>query len=448
MLPTSKGYLVHAGYSASAAAYILMGLFLAGVIGIQTFSAFLHRHIPSHIVDCRHTHEHEHKDMENGNAEVDRHQHSHFLPNEQMLNAGFTEHSPLLSQATLVAHPSDLLFSARSDEPTRQVLTTAASSPLPRPTLWSRFSGPINLLLVGQKAYCDESGPCYGLSQACGQECTKTRPRKGGPCSSEAMGGHYQTIGGKVVERLSANVDQEVAISFLSVSSPQGENISDAQATPQVDETHREDCHALDSSHEDHHHSTSSSATAFRSPDTSQAARQHHHHVPKNAFLSIGLQTSLAIALHKLPEGFITYATNHANPTLGFSVFIALFIHNITEGFAMALPLYLALNSRLKAILWSSLLGGISQPAGAGIAALWIWGAEKVTGQSDGGPAETGGVPFVVYGGMFAVTAGVMTSVALQLFSEGLELTHNRTLCIGFAVTGMGILGLSYALTA
>ena len=71
-----------------------------------------------------------------------------------------------------------------------------------------------------------------------------------------------------------------------------------------------------------------------------------------------------------------------------------------------------------------------------------------MTGQSDGGPAETGGVPFVVYGGMFAVTAGVMTSVALQLFSEGLELTHNRTLCIGFAVTGMGILGLSYALTA
>lgn len=27
-----------------------------------------------------------------------------------------------------------------------------------------------------------------------------------------------------------------------------------------------------------------------------------HHHVPKNEFLSIGVQTSLAIALHKIPE--------------------------------------------------------------------------------------------------------------------------------------------------
>jgi ZIP family zinc transporter len=168
----------------------------------------------------------------------------------------------------------------------------------------------------------------------------------------------------------------------------------------------------------------------------------HHHHVPQNAFLSIGLQTSLAIALHKLPEGFITYATNHASPTLGFTVFLALFIHNIVEGFAMALPLYLALNSRWKAMFWSSLLGGISQPAGAGLAALWIWS----TGQR--GSDDATGPSWGIYGGMFAVTAGVMTSVALQLFSEGLGLTHRRGLGIGFAVAGMGLMGLSFALTA
>jgi zinc transporter ZupT len=117
--------------------------------------------------------------------------------------------------------------------------------------------------------------------------------------------------------------------------------------------------------------------------------------VPTNAFLSIGLQTSLAIALHKLPEGFITYATNHANPELGVSVFLALFIHNITEGFAMALPLYLAIGSRLQAIVWSVLLGGVSQPLGAGIAALWL----KLAGNGTSGDMGEG-----VYGGMFAVT--------------------------------------------
>jgi ZIP family zinc transporter len=109
-----------------------------------------------------------------------------------------------------------------------------------------------------------------------------------------------------------------------------------------------------------------SSSPQPQSPSSSRDSElpdggEHHHHVPTNAFLSIGLQTCTAIALHKLPEGFITYATNHANPRLGFSVFLALFVHNITEGFVMALPLYLALNSKWKAIIWSSVLGGVSQ---------------------------------------------------------------------------------------
>jgi ZIP family zinc transporter len=180
-------------------------------------------------------------------------------------------------------------------------------------------------------------------------------------------------------------------------------------------------------------HKTSTNETT-----SSHHADHHHHHVPTNAFLSIGLQTSIAIALHKLPEGFITYATNHANPKLGFSVFLALFIHNITEGFAMALPLYLAINSRVKAMLISFVLGGLSQPIGAAVAAIWF----KLAGQGEWAPSEG------VYGGMFAVTAGIMASVALQLFSESLDLTHSRTLCMLGAFSGMGILGMSSALTA
>lgn len=164
----------------------------------------------------------------------------------------------------------------------------------------------------------------------------------------------------------------------------------------------------------------------------------HHRHAPPNPFLAIGLQTSIAIALHKVPEGFITFATNHANPQLGFSVFIALFIHNITEGFALALPLFLALKSRWKSILWSSLLGGISQPLGAGVAALWF----KLAGSNDMAPGDT------VYGCMFAITAGVMTSVGLQLFSESIGLTQSKTWCLAFVFLGMGILGVSFALTA
>lgn len=165
---------------------------------------------------------------------------------------------------------------------------------------------------------------------------------------------------------------------------------------------------------------------------------QHHHHVPTNAFLSLGLQTSIAIALHKFPEGFITYATNHANPSLGFSVFMALFVHNITEGFAMALPLYMALGSRLRALIWSSLLGGLSQPLGAAVAVAWL----KLADKAHADPSATG------YACMFAITAGIMVSVALQLFVEALSLDHNRNLCIFFGFLGMALLGVSSAIAS
>src|SRR5436190_3249356 len=178
MLPTSKRYLIRAGYSANAAAYLLIGLFLGGVIGIQMFSAFLHHHMASHVVDCRHTHGPDPKDMENGNAEVDRHQRSHSFPAGQIPNTGVTEDSPLLSQPPFVARPNDSLLSPANREQARQTATTATSSPLYRPALWPRLTRQFSVLLVGKKAYCDENGPCYGLSQACGQECAKTRLRK------------------------------------------------------------------------------------------------------------------------------------------------------------------------------------------------------------------------------------------------------------------------------
>ncbi len=99
---------------------------------------------------------------------------------------------------------------------------------------------------------------------------------------------------------------------------------------------------------------------------------------------------------------------------------MALFVHNIAEGFAMALPLYMALGSRLKALMWSWLLGGLSQPFGAAIAVLWF----KIANRSQIDIDST------AYACMFASTAGIMTSVALQLFVESLSLNHNRNLSI------------------
>lgn len=150
--------------------------------------------------------------------------------------------------------------------------------------------------------------------------------------------------------------------------------------------THRHS-HSNNASLHDGHHNH----VHVQENEADHADHEGHHHVAKNKYLSIGVQTSIAIALHKFPEGFITYATNHANPNLGFTVFLALFIHNIAEGFAMALPLFLAFNSRAKAVIWASVLGGLAQPIGAGIAMLSIRGREY--------QLNTGG-----YGVLFSIT--------------------------------------------
>ncbi|KAE8154778.1 ZIP zinc transporter-domain-containing protein [Aspergillus avenaceus] len=405
MLPTAQEYLTRAGWSPTAAAYLLIGLFLAGVIIIRLLSALLHHYIPSHIVGCAHSHEPNANstDPERG---IDHHHHHHHHSHHSQEHTGCTEQTPLLQQ------PGNSIATASPIAGSEGHRPAALPSGPWRLRLGRRLSR-----LVGVKAQCDKDGPCYGFSQACGNECSKTLVTS--EVSVADNGGVYTIPVRLEVEQ--ANTPH----TDVSLATPAPHKPTDSSAS---------------SYHEPSEH-LSSSAVAPEDTKPPATGGQHHHHVPQNAFLSIGLQTSIAIALHKLPEGFITYATNHASPKLGLTVFLALFIHNISEGFAMALPLYLALHSRGKAIFWSSLLGGVSQPAGAGLAVLWIWSSGR------SGP-DSGGSSWGVYGGMFAATAGVMTSVALQLFSEGLGLTHNRGVSIGFAIAGMGIMGLSFALTA
>ncbi|WEW57833.1 Zinc transporter [Emydomyces testavorans] len=436
MLPTSKGYLIRAGYSPGAAAFMLIALFLLGAIVIKIVSSFLHRYIPSHVVACAHSHEEDGKDIENTpdlmNGDTVR-------PDEST-----TERTPLLLSPKIAGSKAS---QAPSTIPADLGVEDAHAA---KPNAsWSFLSGPIRELVGTRKAVCDENGPCYGFSRACGQECMRVTLLKdpdvfvetGRPTVSER-----HTLPGPLLAEDARGPAASVCIRpIVDEDLVDQEACVDASAGLDERAFHSTERHNnVAGINQDITESHSTTAYSPLLPDL----KKHHHHVPQNAFLSIGLQTSLAIALHKLPEGFITYATNHTNPTLGWSVFVALFVHNITEGFAMALPLYLALRSRLKAVAWSSLLGGVSQPAGAGIAALWIWGARKANTQGGDMVDDNDGVSWAVYGGMFAATAGVMTNVSLQLFSEGLVLSHNQNLCVGFALAGMGILGLTFALTA
>ncbi|KAF3033889.1 hypothetical protein E8E12_003508 [Didymella heteroderae] len=423
MLPSSKKYLVEGGMTARNATLIMMGCFLVGALGISIVSDILHRYIPHSIVDC----DHEHGDEEEGKGASEEAAHAHSSMQEQ---------SPGLKQAD--GHED------------RSYGTSGSNGPPRRPSLHTSISTKVSQLVTGQKKeLCDENGQCYGYSDACGTECFKNvqqrLPRLHTSKSSQhlnpsrpsAASRHQTTQGPHAHDRQLLRLEDVDETTPLVPSRPGPATMESSIASlPSVNGYGHNNPHLAQK------HSTTSLSSASSYSAHPNHAPQHHHHVPTNAFLAIGLQTSTAIALHKIPEGFITYATNHANPTLGFSIFLALFIHNITEGFALALPLYLAINSRWKAMFWSSLLGGISQPLGAGVAALWFKVAGRGKEDGVGEPGEK------VYGCMFAVTAGIMAMVSLQLLSESLDRTHSRKLCFVSALAGMGILGISSALTA
>ena len=427
MLPSSKSSLMKSGMTSTGAAYTMIGCFLGGVIGIQILSYVLHHFIPSHVVDC----DHEHKD----NGEEERDHASRRDSGSDTENQNCSDERPLLSrddyesnshrQSKLKPTPE---VRERHDSPRLAFQQTR------RPSLQALRS-----FVSNAKPRCDEGGPCFGYSNPCGNECFRDISQPNGQAPNRysstrrhnfaAQRSMTQPARSKVgrlgeVREESPSQAHNGVMSYGSFAHP-NDNSQKSAPTDSDDESYS----TIGDDHDDRHK---------HSRHSDHASNHHHHHVASNAFLSIGLQTSIAIALHKLPEGFITFATNHANPKLGFSVFMALFIHNITEGFALALPLYLALNSRIKAMIWASILGGASQPLGAAIAVVWF----KVAKSRDMVPSES------VYGVMFAITSGIMTSVALQLFAESLTLTHKKWVCITFAFVGMGILGFSNALTS
>lgn len=448
MLPEAKNYLMQGGFSTQSAGFLLMACFVSGFMGIQVISRLFHQFLPSHVVDCDHSHKDqppdhptsdEHHDHGHAHHGHDHHRHRHssrarsrdgrshsLVRNPSAAKAqpgshsGPNESTPLLPSIELPHETQHTLRRSNTvsnehlssnQNSLRSNLGRAATTQERRPSM-VQVQKRVMSFVKDTKPNCDEGGPCFGYTDPCGQECFKhlnsrSAAASRAPTFMRTTTGFHSSHG---------DVDRIVE--------------DDASDSAAVSPTHRSRTQSRDRCAED---ATITGQT--ESPEDLEA--QHHHHVPENAFLSIGLQTSIAIALHKFPEGFITYATNHANPSLGFSVFLALFVHNISEGFAMALPLYMALHSRPQAMFWSSVLGGLSQPLGAGVAVLWF----KLASHTHMTPDAT------AYGCLFAITSGIMASVALQLFIESLSLNHNRNLGMFFAFLGMTLLGVSSAFT-
>jgi ZIP family zinc transporter len=420
MLPSAKNSLIKGGLSKGTAAWAIMLGFVVGFIVIQIVSRYIHSHIPSKEVECEAT-PHDFSHSFRGSRRSSKSSLDDIEPNHQDLNVPrrngrATESTPLLSEELNGKLPSPAANRLVGMEAQSSANGHADDTPR-RPSMMQLGKTRALSFLKDTKGDCDSRGPCYGFSKACGHHCVSHGPSSG-PSSRRATmpnpafgqpGDTHHDHGMEGSGRL--------------------------RSATSVSRGHSRERQSLDETLDTISESSGGDVEAQGSQHTSNAG---HHHEFDNMFMSSGVQSVISIAVHKFPEGFITYATNHANPALGWSVFIALFIHSIVEGFIMAMPLHFALGSRWKAFLVASIIGGLSQPAGAGVAVAWF----KIVGRHGGTPSD------VIFGIMFAVTSGIMASVAISLFTDSLDHANNKTLCTGFAFLGIVIMGASQALTA
>lgn len=146
----------------------------------------------------------------------------------------------------------------------------------------------------------------------------------------------------------------------------------------------------------------------------------------RRAAARAGLLTALAVSAHNLPEGMATFFATLDDPSLGGKLAAAIAIHNIPEGISVAVPLFYATGSRMKAMI-GTFLTAAAEPLGGIIGYLVL------------GPLLD---PFV-FGAVFGVIAGAMVFLSLhELMPSARRHAQGGETAYGL-VGGMAALALS-----
>ena len=120
-------------------------------------------------------------------------------------------------------------------------------------------------------------------------------------------------------------------------------------------------------------------------------------HINKYKIERTGIFIAIAIAVHNLPAGLVTFMGGMDSALLGISIAVAIGIHSIPEGVAVALPIYNATGNKKKALLYTG-LSGMATPLGALIGLFFL---SSVDGD-------------FMFGIMFALVAGIMAYLAFD----------------------------------
>ncbi len=143
-----------------------------------------------------------------------------------------------------------------------------------------------------------------------------------------------------------------------------------------------------------------------------------------------GMLVAVAIGMHNLPEGLVTFIGAIQDPQLGIALAVAIAIHNVPEGIAVAAPIYAATKSRKKAFVYTA-ASGFAEPIGALM----------------GYVALASILPESLIGTLFAAVAGMMVFISLdELLPAARRYATSTHQAVYGTIAGMAVMALSLAL--
>lgn len=145
-----------------------------------------------------------------------------------------------------------------------------------------------------------------------------------------------------------------------------------------------------------------------------------------NALYKVGIISMIALIIHNIPEGIITFLTTTKDIKLGISLAFSIALHNIPEGISIFIPIYYG-SGNIKKAFFYTFISGFSEVIGAFIS--WLFLSKLVNDY--------------FFSFIFAVTAGIMLYIAMhELIPESMKYKNKKMLFIWLLI-GMLIMLVS-----
>ena len=137
-----------------------------------------------------------------------------------------------------------------------------------------------------------------------------------------------------------------------------------------------------------------------------------------NDLYKVGLTSMIAIILHNIPEGILTFTAFNINQKLGLTLAFAITFHNIPEGISIAVPIYYSTKSKIKVLIYT-IVSALAEPIGALLAFLFLKNF----------------VSNMMIGIMLSLVCGIMIYISLfELLKEAKKYNEDRLLNLFFVI--------------